>query len=172
MNYSPKSNARGSAQATQANNTGILHGLLSTRLLFLLSLFTLGAFYCSLLEVSNVQVIQAQAQAHAARMETHAHKPKYLKKESLLAHGKDADVAKATEPDWLVPFWSPVDMNCDGRLDPLVTLCKINFREYSRTPHLYPMFREVEKLSNCKYVCVCVCVCVCVSVCLLLHHSN
>lgn len=51
-------------------------------------------------------------------------------------------------PDYKQEFWSPIDV--DVTYDPMITLCKLNFKEYSESPHLYPMFRDLEKLSGCQ----------------------
>jgi hypothetical protein len=50
-------------------------------------------------------------------------------------------------PDWNTEFWSPVDVDISN--DPMVTLCKLNFKEYSENPHLYAMSKFVEELSRC-----------------------
>lgn len=53
-------------------------------------------------------------------------------------------------PHWnsMEPFWSPISITMHD-LDPTVTLCKLNFQEYSKTPHKYPMFRDLVAMSNC-----------------------
>jgi hypothetical protein len=51
-------------------------------------------------------------------------------------------------PDYSQKFWSPIDIDTVPH-DPIVTLCQLNFKEYSESPHLYPMFRDLEGLSNC-----------------------
>jgi hypothetical protein len=51
-------------------------------------------------------------------------------------------------PDWKQEFWSPIDV--DVTSNPTITLCKLNFKQYSETPHLYPMFRDLQTISNCR----------------------
>lgn len=51
-------------------------------------------------------------------------------------------------PDWDQEFWSPIDV--DVTSDPTITLCKLNFKKYSESPHTYPMFRDLESISNCR----------------------
>lgn len=52
------------------------------------------------------------------------------------------------QPDWSQEFWSPIDMDASSS-DPVVTLCKLNFKKYSSAPHLYPMFRDLVGISDC-----------------------
>ncbi len=49
-------------------------------------------------------------------------------------------------PHW-EEFWTPTRI--DNAADPMVTLCKLNFRKYSESPHQYPMFRDLETMSSC-----------------------
>ena len=51
-------------------------------------------------------------------------------------------------PDWKQEFWSPIDV--DVANDPMITLCRLNFKQYSESPHLYPMFRDLQSMSNCR----------------------
>lgn len=51
-------------------------------------------------------------------------------------------------PDWSQEFWSPIDV--DVTSDPTITLCKLNFKQYSESPHAYPMFRDLISMSNCR----------------------
>jgi hypothetical protein len=51
-------------------------------------------------------------------------------------------------PDWSRQFWNPIDLDTFSR-DPEVTLCQLNFKKYSESPHLYPMFRDFEGVSDC-----------------------
>ena len=46
-----------------------------------------------------------------------------------------------------VDFWNPIEI--DKGSDPMVTLCKLNFKEYNRNPHQYHMFRHFVKVSKC-----------------------
>jgi len=50
-------------------------------------------------------------------------------------------------PDWRQQFWTPIDIEVSS--DPTVTLCKLNFKEYSQNPHMYSMFRDFVTLSKC-----------------------
>ena len=58
--------------------------------------------------------------------------------------GEDIEVF----PDWKQEFWSPI--NVEISTDPMITLCRLNFKQYSETPHLYPMFRDLENMSKCR----------------------
>jgi hypothetical protein len=64
-------------------------------------------------------------------------------------HGQHAVAAEEAEtlPDWSQEFWTPIDV--DVSADPVITLCKLNFKTYSESPHLYPMFRDLEAMSGC-----------------------
>lgn len=53
------------------------------------------------------------------------------------------------QPDWNQEFWSPIDVDI-SLYDTTVTLCKLNFHQYSESPHMYPMFRDLETISKCK----------------------
>lgn len=53
----------------------------------------------------------------------------------------------AGKPDYSQEFWSPTDV--DVSHDPIITLCKLNFKAYSANPHLYPMFKDLEANSGC-----------------------
>ena len=59
----------------------------------------------------------------------------------------EEDNEENNPPDWSQEFWSPIDV--DVSYDPMITLCKLNFRKYSENPHLYPMFRDLEGISSC-----------------------
>jgi len=52
-----------------------------------------------------------------------------------------------SSPDWDQEFWSPIDIDVTN--DPVVTLCRLNWKQYSQSPHLYPMFRDLEGISSC-----------------------
>jgi hypothetical protein len=52
------------------------------------------------------------------------------------------------QPTWNEEFWTPIDVEVEQ--DSMITLCKLNFREYWNTPHLYPMFRDLVELSGCR----------------------
>jgi len=64
--------------------------------------------------------------------------------DNLVDHLDEADDAK---PDWNQKFWTPIDLDVSN--DPMVTLCKLNFKEYSENPHMYSMFGDFVNLSNC-----------------------
>lgn len=50
-----------------------------------------------------------------------------------------------SSPDWDQEFWSPIDIDVTN--DPVVTLCRLNWKQYSQSPHLYPMFRDLVEIS-------------------------
>lgn len=51
-------------------------------------------------------------------------------------------------PDWSKKSWTPIDIDFTD-MDPQVTLCQLDFKTYTESPHLYPMFRDLETLSKC-----------------------
>lgn len=53
------------------------------------------------------------------------------------------------DPDWMQEFWSPIDVDFGNDNDPIISLCKLNFKNYSRSPHLFPMSPILEKNSSC-----------------------
>jgi hypothetical protein len=57
---------------------------------------------------------------------------------------------QGAEPDWEQEFWTPIDVEVtSSRESTMVTLCKLNFKEYSQNPHLYPMFKDLMGVSHC-----------------------
>ena len=39
-------------------------------------------------------------------------------------------------PDWSKEFWTPIDLQATSYAsDPIVTLCRLNFQQYSKSPH-------------------------------------
>ena len=51
-------------------------------------------------------------------------------------------------PDWSnYSMWTPIDVAISS--DPMVILCKLNFKKYWESPHMYPMFRDLEGISQC-----------------------
>lgn len=76
--------------------------------------------------------------------------------------GTGAGAAIHTDvPDWSIEFWTPIDIDMSSTsssaaaggatlIDPVVTLCKLNFKKYANSPHQYAMFRDLQGNSNCK----------------------
>lgn len=52
------------------------------------------------------------------------------------------------KPDWTVKFWTPIDVDVSSG-DSMIVLCKLNFKKYWESPHSYPMFRDLEGMSQC-----------------------
>eukprot|EP01038_Epipyxis_sp_PR26KG_P007811 gene7811-10609_t len=50
-------------------------------------------------------------------------------------------------PDWNKEFWTPIDVEVSP--DPMIILCKLNFKKYNEAPHLSPMFKDLEGMSQC-----------------------
>ena len=51
-------------------------------------------------------------------------------------------------PDWDKDlFWTPIDVDVSN--DPIVILCRLNFKKYWQAPHMYPMFRDLQGISSC-----------------------
>ena len=45
-------------------------------------------------------------------------------------------------------FWSPIELDLAND-DPIVTLCRLNFKRYSESPHQYPMSKDLISMSRC-----------------------
>jgi hypothetical protein len=58
----------------------------------------------------------------------------FIKQESIL-------------PDWSKEIWTPIDV--DVSEDPMIVLCRLNFKQYWEKPHSSPMFRDLEGMSSC-----------------------
>jgi hypothetical protein len=54
-------------------------------------------------------------------------------------------------PNWsdVTSFWSPIKLNTMHPDDPIISFCRLDFKSYSQTPHLYPMFRDLVAVSKC-----------------------
>jgi hypothetical protein len=50
-------------------------------------------------------------------------------------------------PDWNIEFWTPIDI--DVTADPMVVLCKLNFKKQWMEPHNSPMFKDLVGVSTC-----------------------
>jgi hypothetical protein len=62
-------------------------------------------------------------------------------------HAAVQGLGEAEQPDYAQEFWTPIDV--DVSHDSIITLCKLNFKAYSGSPHLYPMFKDLEGNSAC-----------------------
>ena len=54
------------------------------------------------------------------------------------------DHVQYTEPDW-----TPISISGVGSNDPSIQLCKLDFKEYAKNPHLYAMFKDLVAKSGC-----------------------
>ena len=59
-------------------------------------------------------------------------------------------------PDWSKEQWTPISVTnihvgTNGRVDATLTLCQLDFETYSKTPHQYPMFRDLVSMSKCNH---------------------
>lgn len=65
----------------------------------------------------------------------------------------DITAADSTEssapPPWEQEFWTPIDVTSVDS-NPMVVLCKLNFKQYSESPHLSPMFKDLVGISRCQ----------------------
>jgi hypothetical protein len=134
---------------TPANDGMFGSGIIQI-MIILLGLFTLGAFFSILV---TPDILDIDQNAHALDTFTKGSMrslttkiSKWLPKENVNLHGWSGS---EEEPDWTIPFWTPIDVEFDGK-DPTVTMCKLNFKEYSKSPHLYAMFRDFESMSKCQ----------------------
>jgi hypothetical protein len=50
-------------------------------------------------------------------------------------------------PDWSNEFWTPIDIDISN--DPMVVLCKLNFKQHWMEPHNSPMFKDLVGISSC-----------------------
>ncbi len=104
-------------------------------------LVCIGIFLCSLLIPSDVSGSNVLL---STRSESHLLSDKLIEwMPSQHAHHVNSDDL----PDWSIAFWTPIDIEINA--DPMVILCKLNFKKYWEQPHSYPMFRDLENLSGC-----------------------
>jgi len=119
-------------------------------ILIVLGLLLLGAFFSLTI---TPDLLEVDPNAHSINTFSTG-KASSLSKKVLgwLPHdiALKADATIDQEPDWTVEFWSPIDVELENITDPMITMCKLNFREYTKNPHLYPMFKEVEAMSLCQ----------------------
>ena len=47
------------------------------------------------------------------------------------------------------PSWTPISISGLTGSDPTVELCKLDFKEYAKNPHLYAMFKDLVAKSQC-----------------------
>ena len=47
-------------------------------------------------------------------------------------------------------FWTPINIDNVEDDDPIIILCKLDFVEYSSSPHKYPMAKDFEAMSSCE----------------------
>lgn len=52
-------------------------------------------------------------------------------------------------PDYSKEFWTPIDIDLSSASDPVLTLCRLNFKKYSAAPHDTPMFKNLVSASSC-----------------------
>ena len=72
----------------------------------------------------------------------------HLREETVSTEVDDDGEAPQVPPPWEQEFWTPIDiMSVDS--DPVVILCKLNFKQYSASPHNSPMFKDLVGNSNC-----------------------
>jgi len=120
-------------------------------IMIILGLLLLGAFFSLTI---TPDLLEVDPNAHSINTFSTG-KARSLSKKVLgwLPHDiamKAGSTLDAQEPDWSIEFWSPIDVELEGTTDPMITMCKLNFREYTKNPHLYPMFKEVEAMSLCQ----------------------
>lgn len=51
--------------------------------------------------------------------------------------------------DFSAPSWTPIAISGIASSDPTIELCKLDFQEYSKNPHLYAMFKDLVAKSRC-----------------------
>jgi hypothetical protein len=68
---------------------------------------------------------------------------------SLLAPTTDSTAGSTEYPDWTEEHWTPISVQGDPRSGITVQLCRLNHKAYFEAPHLYPMFKDLVKLSGC-----------------------
>ena len=117
-------------------------------ILIILGLLLIGAFFSLLI---TPDILEIDVNAHA--LNTYSKSSVSLLSKRVLGWlptdiVRSHSIVDVSEPDWSQEFWTPIDVELGE--DPLITLCKLNFKEYSKSPHLYPMFRELEEMSKCQ----------------------
>jgi hypothetical protein len=55
---------------------------------------------------------------------------------------------KAAAMSWDLPSWTPIDIDF-STADPLITLCKLDFKSYYDSPSSFSKFRDLVKMSKC-----------------------
>lgn len=51
--------------------------------------------------------------------------------------------------EYTAPSWTPISITGLSGSDPNVELCKLDFKEYAKNPHLYAMFKDLVAKSQC-----------------------
>lgn len=72
-----------------------------------------------------------------------------LKEESLRSqiYSHSASSSDNELPNWNEEFWTPIDLDVSS--DPMVVLCKLDFKAHWQEPHSTPMFRDLVTISSC-----------------------
>ena len=127
-------------------------------ILIILGLLLLGAFFSVTI---TPDLLEVDANAHSINTFSSGRGSKHSGSRSLskkvrswlprdIANMVEESTVGPEEPDWSQEFWSPIDVELENPEDPMITMCKLNFKEYTKSPHLYPMFKEVEAMSLCQ----------------------
>lgn len=133
----------------QQHRRGMSSSTLVVMLIVMSSLVITGVIFCATFvpkEASNGpstnSVLSMKTRGHTLSQKILEWLPRHH-----LDNNIDSTIEDEIEPDWSQDFWTPIDV--DVSFDPMITLCKLNFKKYSESPHLYPMFRDLEGISSC-----------------------
>lgn len=66
------------------------------------------------------------------------------------SHHVDPSIEPPVEtlPNWGEDFWTPIDVEVQS--DPMIVLCKLNYKQYYEAPHALPMFKDLVAASSCR----------------------
>lgn len=117
----------------------------------------MGVVFCFIIVPDELEAEMNSSSIHTFSLEYGAKNAKKLSRkilEWIPKHHQDAviagEIAEPIEPDWDVEFWTPIDVEVSkSPATTMLTMCRLNFREYSQNPHLYPMFKDLTGLSHC-----------------------
>ena len=120
----------------------------------------MGVVFCFIIVPEELQAETNSHSFHTFTLEYGASSAKKLSRKILewipkhhretVVKGGGGHTDGFQEPDWDVDFWTPIDVEVSkSPATTMLTMCHLNFREYSQNPHLYPMFKDLTGLSHC-----------------------
>lgn len=58
--------------------------------------------------------------------------------------------ANAEDIVWKLDSWTPISISSISTIDPTITLCQLNFKDYYESPHTHSKFKDFVRKSKCK----------------------